>query len=560
MKRNVVKIGAALLGATFLTFSSFSAVFANTIDPTTVPETSTTVVSNDEVEAFNLDVLTDLKKSYAPGETFSLKLAVRNTLDVPLRSVEVLLEPEAKSPFATDAKFPDSVKQTIDLRNGEEKVITFPLSVKQKAADGSFDLPVLIKAPAANGSEQGYTALKLITLSIKKPSPTPPVQTTPTCPTTTETPKSTAPIEVPNKNNGLNISDLQSSDNINYTPDFVGYAPSGGGYDISMQNSGDFGSGSGLVKNKPKLIVTKYVMNPTIAQAGEEFELILTFKNTNQKKAVSNIKISLDSGETGSAPAGLNGSGTASTAVGNTFTPVDSSNTLYIAKIEPDKTVEQKIKFFVGPNTPSQNYSLLVTMEYEDPDGMELTAKESIGIPVVQTPKLDTDEINVPTEVSIDEPINIDFGIYNTGKDSLSNVMIQAVGDFQADPERTFVGNFQPGATAMFSTSLYANQEGTLNGSIKVTFEDSKGMSHEVIKDFTTEIITKEIFGPDGLPLDPDMPPQGMPEGPMVGGSILNNPIVWIVLAILVAGGVATVIIISRRKHKRNQQDLTLHE
>ncbi len=234
----------------------------------------------------------------------------------------------------------------------------------------------------------------------------------------------------------------------------------------------------GNQKNLPKLILSDYSLSPETPKAGEEFELSMTFFNSNKDYTARNIKVTLTSESPDKEPGSF-----------GVFTPVGSSNTFYFDMIEEQESVEHTVRFRVSPSPPSKNYSLNVLLQYENYQGVQLEAKEVIGIPVVQTPRIMMDDPNVPSEITIDEGLNLSVGFYNTGRDDLKNVMIETTGNFTADPTRYFVGDFASGNSDVFSTLLVAKEAGELSGVISISFEDSTGEEHRLEKTFLTEVL-----------------------------------------------------------------------
>ncbi|WP_300408469.1 hypothetical protein [Lagierella sp.] len=240
------------------------------------------------------------------------------------------------------------------------------------------------------------------------------------------------------------------------------------------------------VKNKPKLIIDNYSLNPKMVEAGKEFTLNMSFFNTNSSYSVRNIKISLNNETSGS---GTNGE----TVGGSVFIPVGSSNTFYINRIAPGRSVSKSMKMSVVPNAQAQNYVITANFEYEDKEGNEFTASEIIGIPVVQQAKVSFGEVTTNPGMA-GEPATVDMDFFNTGKDTLSNFMVQVQGDgFSLDGSSNyFVGNFAPGASDHFSTTIIPTESGTINGKVLVTYEDSTGQSHTEEKPFNMEASTMD--------------------------------------------------------------------
>ena len=115
----------------------------------------------------------------------------------------------------------------------------------------------------------------------------------------------------------------------------------------------------------PKLIIDRYSFSPTMVEAGQNFEMYLSFYNTNSSRAVRNIKIFLTAEE--------------ETDSGSVFTPVNSSNTFYIDSIAPKGRVEKTITMFTIPDAKAKTYTITANFEYEDSAANPYQAQEFIG-------------------------------------------------------------------------------------------------------------------------------------------------------------------------------------
>lgn len=314
--------------------------------------------------------------------------------------------------------------------------------------------------------------------------------------------------------------------------------------DTSNSNSNIVSEGGGetsnpSVKNKPKLIIDNYSLQPKMVEAGKEFTLNMSFYNTNATYSVRNIKISLNN-ETG-------GSGTNGQNVGGSvFIPVGSSNTFYISSIAPGKTASKSIKMSVVPNAQAQNYVITANFEYEDKNGNEFTANEIIGIPVVQQAKVSFGEITTNPGMA-GEPATVDMDFFNTGKDTLTNFMISVQGDgFSLDNGGNyFVGNFAPGASDHFSSTIIPTESGTAKGKLVITYEDSTGETHTEEKDFSVEAQQMD----EGT----TVPDEEMDQGT---GSMGALP--FILGGLLIIAIITTIIVKKKRDKKKKGSDLQL--
>ncbi|MDY0257758.1 CARDB domain-containing protein [Gudongella oleilytica] len=288
----------------------------------------------------------------------------------------------------------------------------------------------------------------------------------------------------------------------------------------------------------PKLIIDKYSFSPTMVEAGQNFEMYLSFYNTNSSRAVRNIKIFLTAEE--------------ETDSGSVFTPVNSSNTFYIDSIAPKGRVEKTITMFTIPDAKAKTYTITANFEYEDTAANPYQAQEFIGIPVVQQSRLETGEVGYFPESYVGQstPVSVEF--YNTGKVTLYNMMVKLEGDFQTENGQYYVGNFNSGSSEYFEGYVIPMNPGELSGDIVFTFEDSTGQMQEVRKPFTLNVM-------DMMPM-PEYPGGEPPfEEPMPEGS-------GGIKSFLIPGGVALAAIVAgvifyrKRKAKKALEEMEIDE
>lgn len=244
------------------------------------------------------------------------------------------------------------------------------------------------------------------------------------------------------------------------------------------------------IRNKPKLIISSYRIEPNMVESGKDFDIILTLYNTNAENAIFNLKVSLDQVSSTQQVSGNNQSGSENSYAneGSVFTPVERSNTFYRAAIYPWNYSTETIKMNVLPNTKAGNYQMSVNFEYEDNLGNQYQSSENIGIPVVATASISTSDINMD-ELFVGEDTNVSMNIYNTGKDNLTNFMCKVEGKgFDVDENSNFIGNFAQGASESFSFNINPKEKGTINGKIILTYEDSKGEKHREEKSFSKKV------------------------------------------------------------------------
>lgn len=291
-------------------------------------------------------------------------------------------------------------------------------------------------------------------------------------------------------------------------------------------------------KNLPKIILDSYKIEPTIVQAGQEFDLDMVFRNTNQSKEIYNVKAFL----TFDVATGKE------TVNQNVFSPVNSSNTFYIDRIGANGTVNKHLKMYVVPDAEPKTYTVTVNFEYEDKDGKQISSKELVGIPVMQITKVETSDLSLPTSVMQNQEIPANFNLFNTGKAKAYNVIINAEGNFKADPNNQYIGNFDAGQNNSYEGYISFSEPGEQRGKFVISYDDQSGQTYTIEKEFT--ILVEEPMSMEPFPGDEGMMPDGMGEDMGQGGQIPWLLIIGGILLVLVIGGIILGIM-RKRKHKK---------
>ena len=301
----------------------------------------------------------------------------------------------------------------------------------------------------------------------------------------------------------------------------------------------------------PRIIVSDYKSDPLIVQAGKEFDLALSFLNTSSR-SIRNIRVTLNVEEEVT---------TGSERRGSVFTPVGRSSTFFIDVIEPKDEAYEHIRFYTLPDAPPRNYIINVSFEYEDIDNNPFDAKESIGINVKQVTKLDTSEVFTNDYANVFEPIFLNFELYNTGRVTLSNLMIRVEGNFNSNQPSVFYGSLSPGSMDFYDNVVTPLEAGTQELAIVISYEDDTGEQIEERKIFSFEVAESMGFGggidvypPDGGGMVWD---DGLGMYVPMGSGLSRAALIGIIGggAILAAGVTVLVIVLVRRKKRRRMAE-----
>jgi len=314
-------------------------------------------------------------------------------------------------------------------------------------------------------------------------------------------------------------------------------------YNPEVDNSSD----DPLRISTPRIIVSDYKSDPLIVQAGKEFDLELSFMNTSSNRTIRNIRVTLSVAEEVT---------TGSERRGSVFTPVGRSSTFFIDAISPRSEVKEHIRFYTLPDAPPRNYIIDVNFEYEDIDNNPFQAKESIGINVKQVTRLDTSEIFMQDFAYAYQPIFMNFELYNTGRVTLSNLMIRIEGNFMSNQSSVFYGSLSPGSMDFYDNMVTPMEPGMQELAIVISYEDDTGEHVEERKIFMLDVIEMSFDG--GIDMWPPMD-DGWVWDDNIGAWVPASRginiwlLVGIAAGIVVIAGVTVLVVVRAKKKKKNR-------
>lgn len=234
-------------------------------------------------------------------------------------------------------------------------------------------------------------------------------------------------------------------------------------------------------KGVPKLIINDYTTGENLVTEGSEFTLGFDVKNTHASLGADNIKV------------------TVTTDAEGIFTIANGSNTFFISHIGPGKTVHKELSLKVKEGTVTKSYPVKINFEYEFYKPVEKTissalAEEILGIPVREDsrPELTNIVAGGYGDLVEGEINSVTFDFMNKGKSPLYNIEVKVEGDFAPVQESYFLGTVEAGLGGNYEMEITPLNEGTGEGVIIVTYEDSNGVKGKIMEKFTGEITSGE--------------------------------------------------------------------
>ena len=289
-------------------------------------------------------------------------------------------------------------------------------------------------------------------------------------------------------------------------------------------------------RTKARLIVDGYTTDPETIVAGESFNLLLTVKNASSSVSASDILLTMESEKVSDSPV---------------FTTESGSSSVAIHSLGAGASAQVSFRMISRSGVDQRSYGLTIKANYDSPEFKNAADTMSVDIPVKQIPRLNTGTFEVmPDSISVGEESNVMFGINNTGKVTLYNVMAR----FEADSIQTtdtYVGNIKSGETGNVDCMVTGSAPTTDDGKVKViiSYEDENGEVSEVEKELTL-YVSESAPDMDDMDMNGyDEMPQEQP-GPLqkYGKAILAA----VVLVVAAVGG--TLL----RKHRKRKKEAAL--
>ena len=233
---------------------------------------------------------------------------------------------------------------------------------------------------------------------------------------------------------------------------------------VVREKSSDGGSSGGgsSYKSKPKVILESYSFSESPIYAGSTVTLRLVIANTSTREAITNLTLDL-SNEAGvilPAPGG--------------------SNSIFVGTIEKDDARVLSVKLQVDPGAEPKSQLLAIKLSYEgtrNRSAFDETA--SVSIPVQQKARVLINDPKIYDDPWVGSNVAVGVTLYNLGKTTLYNCMVDVVGYGVTLEESYFGGNIAAGGTMRADLNIIPTIAGPSDAKVRVTYEDVNGNATE---------------------------------------------------------------------------------
>ena len=294
-------------------------------------------------------------------------------------------------------------------------------------------------------------------------------------------------------------------------------------------SSGSSSGGSGY-KSKPKVILEAYTFSEDAIYAGDTVTLRLVIANTSTREAITNLTIDYanDAGVILPAPGG--------------------SSSVFIGTIEKDAAYMLSIRLQIAPDADAKSQLLTLKLAYEgtkNRSAFEETA--SVSIPVQQKARVRINDPVVYDDPWIGSNVSVGVTLYNLGKSTLYNCMVDVVGDGLTLEESYFGGNVAAGGTMRADLNVIPTIGGALDAKVRVTYEDVNGNA-------TEELLPMNMFVNEDSVGEIASPGNGGMEMP--GDKPANANIGWVFWTLGGLAAVSGIVFLSVRAKKKRERAL----
>ena len=228
----------------------------------------------------------------------------------------------------------------------------------------------------------------------------------------------------------------------------------------------------------PIVLISKSVISSSPVKAGEDFEAIVTLKNTSTAKSVQNMVVTIG-------------------VPSSDFELKNESNTIFVGNLGCGKTTDISIKVHVNKSVTDGNYPFEVAMSYDDPSAMTLSSSGVFQVTVEQPLSVKLTMPDIQKEMIVGDTIPMTFQVMNLGRSGIYNVRCDVMCNGLSQTKTAFIGNMEGGTAGEGTLNVFVQMMegeaayGKTSGVVTLTYEDSFGNEEIQEFPFDTNIMKK---------------------------------------------------------------------
>ena len=258
----------------------------------------------------------------------------------------------------------------------------------------------------------------------------------------------------------------------------------GGGY------SGGGGEAPEEIIRQPKLLLEESSLSGKSLLAGGQETMRVSFRNRSSSQTAHNLKVTVQT-EAKSVQLGR--------------------NSFYFSEVAPGGEIELENTIKVMPLADEDRAVLSFLFEYEDKKGTQVTGTESLTVPVVQPVQVELEMGQIPADVYASDTVELPLSVMNLSRTDVYNVRLKLEGTGLFPNEDAFIGNMEAGTQGNTVMRVYvgtrtmeaigedpgtedSEKYGPVTGTVTLQYEDVNGETHEITKEYQTEIKKAEVL------------------------------------------------------------------
>lgn len=232
---------------------------------------------------------------------------------------------------------------------------------------------------------------------------------------------------------------------------------------------------------EPVVYISKTVLEPGTAQAGERFTMTVTLKNSITTKSIRNMLVTVDTG--------------------NVLIDLEEDSNIFpIEKIASGGEVELTLHFSTEPAIPSGKYPINFSFKYDSSKTLNLSSSGSTVVEIQQPANMELVMPRFSDSVSVGETVPISFQVMNMGRSSMFNVRCTVSGYGLVPSNTGYIGTMEAGTSKTTKVELYiialnasagnenGPQYGDTTGTVTLIYEDETGQEYSQEASFTTTV------------------------------------------------------------------------
>ena len=264
--------------------------------------------------------------------------------------------------------------------------------------------------------------------------------------------------------------------------------------------------------------------------AGKAFSLSAVILATNGSSAVENVSVSFSPPEE--------------------LTLADGSSVSYVGTMAPGASAAVNTVLLPGANIQEGSYIVGIDVTgVNQKSGDLVSAQMTVSIPILQPERFEIFNTTLPTDLMAGTDNGMGYGnvtLVNQGRGTVANVSLEIVGDgLWTDDGKQFIGNVGAGEQRSSDFSLHADEAGTVEAKVVVSYENVRGEIKTLEQEFTINVMDGGFEDPGFI--DPGFVEPGMEPG-MEGRQGVPK---WLWIAIGAAAAVVVIVLLVRRRRKK---------